>query len=84
MSDPSQAVVADTKPDVLELAPGNYFWCACGRSASKKFCDGSHKGTGFTPLAFEVTETKTVAICNCKQTQNPPFCDGSHTKLPVS
>ncbi|HEY9689191.1 MAG TPA: CDGSH iron-sulfur domain-containing protein [Coleofasciculaceae cyanobacterium] len=84
MSDPSQAVVADTKPEVLELAPGKYFWCACGRSASQKFCDGSHKGTGFTPIAFEVAETKTVAICNCKHTQNPPFCDGSHTKLSVS
>jgi CDGSH-type Zn-finger protein len=20
----------------------DYFWCACGRSASQPFCDGSH------------------------------------------
>ena len=81
MTAPNEAVIADTKPEVIELTPGKYFWCTCGRSAAKKFCDGSHQGTSFTPFAFEVTETKKVAICNCKQTQNSPFCDGSHQPL---
>ena len=76
----SEAKVVDTKPVVLELEPGNYHWCACGRSAKHPFCDGSHKGTGIVPVAFELTEPKTVALCACKRTGNPPFCDGSHAK----
>lgn len=77
----SEPVIADKKPAVLELEPGNYYWCKCGRSKTKNFCDGSHKGTDFAPLAFEISEKKQVAICNCKYTANAPFCDGSHTKL---
>ena len=77
----TQPTIADKKPAVMELEPGNYYWCSCGKSNNKSFCDGSHKGTEFTPLAFEVTENKNVAICNCKYTSNPPYCDGSHSKL---
>ena len=58
-----------------------YFWCACGRSASQPFCDGSHKGTGFTPVKFEATESKTVYLCGCKHTGDKPFCDGTHGTL---
>ncbi len=78
MNDP---IIADTKPVVMELAAGTYFWCSCGQSANQPFCDGAHKGTGLAPLKFELTETKTVALCNCKQTQNQPFCDGAHSRL---
>lgn len=74
-------VVAAKQPAVLELEPGTYYWCACGRSKSQPFCDGSHKGTGLTPMEFTTTEKKTVALCQCKQTKNPPFCDGSHKGL---
>ncbi|HEY9604965.1 MAG TPA: CDGSH iron-sulfur domain-containing protein [Allocoleopsis sp.] len=77
----SEPVIADQKPAVLELEPGTYYWCRCGQSQNKTFCDGSHKGTEFTPLAFEVTAKKTIALCNCKHTANPPYCDGAHTKL---
>lgn len=77
----NQPVIADKKPAVMELEPGTYYWCSCGKSNNKSFCDGSHKGTEFTPLAFEVTEKNNVAICNCKHTSNPPYCDGSHSKL---
>ena len=79
MSDP---VVADTKPAVLELEPGkSYWWCACGRSASQPFCDGSHAGTEFSPKAFTVEEKKRYAVCCCKRTGNSPFCDGTHSGL---
>ena len=78
MNDP---IIADTKPVVMELDAGTYFWCSCGKSAKQPFCDGAHKGTGLAPLKFELTEPKTVALCNCKQTQNKPFCDGAHTQL---
>ncbi|MGI0487873.1 CDGSH iron-sulfur domain-containing protein [Pantanalinema rosaneae CENA516] len=77
----TEPVIADTKPVVMPLEPGTYYWCSCGQAQNQPFCDGSHKDTGFTPLKFEVTEARQVALCNCKQTQNPPFCDGAHAKL---
>jgi len=73
--------IAPKEPKVLELEPGSYYWCACGRSKNQPFCDGSHKGTGITPQAFEIQEKKKVALCQCKHTKNPPFCDGSHADL---
>jgi CDGSH-type Zn-finger protein len=73
--------IADTKPHVLKLEPGTYWWCACGRSASQPFCDGSHAGTGLEPVAVTLDEPKTVALCLCKQTSNKPLCDGTHSKL---
>lgn len=30
-------------PYILEMEPGKYAWCTCGRSATQPFCDGSHK-----------------------------------------
>ena len=40
-----KAVIADRKPIKTELSAGKeYYWCACGRSASQPFCDGSHRG----------------------------------------
>jgi CDGSH-type Zn-finger protein len=58
-----------------------YFWCACGRSKKQPFCDGSHKGTGFTPTVFEATDSKDVFFCGCKHTGNKPLCDGTHSTL---
>ncbi len=79
MSDP---VVAQKGPYPVQVEAGkSYHWCACGHSANQPFCDGSHKGTGMTPLKFDATETKTVYLCGCKHTGNPPFCDGHHSKL---
>ncbi len=77
----SDAKVVDTKPVLLDLEPGTYFYCACGRSAKHPFCDGTHKGSGLTPKKFEVTEAKKVAICACKHSGGEPFCDGTHKKL---
>lgn len=53
-----------------------YWWCACGRSKTQPFCDGSHKGTSFTPLKYRAGETESKRFCVCKQTASPPFCDG--------
>ncbi|MCZ6508014.1 MAG: CDGSH iron-sulfur domain-containing protein [Acidobacteria bacterium] len=75
MSDP---VIAQRFPYVLELEPGNYFWCACGKSANQPYCDGSHKGSDFRPVLLEVTESRRVALCGCKHTGSQPLCDGSH------
>jgi len=65
-------------PYVLDLAPGIYWWCACGRSKNQPFCDGSHKVTAFAPVKFELTEQTRVALCGCKHSANKPFCDGTH------
>jgi len=77
----SEPKIVGKKPVVLELEPKTYYWCTCGESTNQPYCNGAHKGTGFTPIAFEVTETKKVALCLCKHTGNAPFCDGAHTKL---
>jgi CDGSH-type Zn-finger protein len=74
--------VAQSFPYVMEIKPGTYYWCQCGKSKSQPFCDSSHKGSGFAPRAVTITETKQVAFCGCKQTATPPFCDGSHSQLP--
>jgi CDGSH-type Zn-finger protein len=71
-------VIAHKFPVVQKTEKGTYYWCACGSSKTQPFCDGSHKGTEFTPLKVEIPETKTVAWCQCKHTKTPPFCDGSH------
>lgn len=73
--------VCQKSPKVEEVEPGTYWWCSCGLSASQPFCDGSHKGKGFSSVKVEITEKRKVAWCMCKHTANPPFCDGSHAKL---
>ena len=77
----TEPVIVERKPVVLELEPGTYYWCSCGQSQNQPFCNGAHKGTEFTPLAFDVTQKKPAALCNCKYTGTPPYCDGSHSKL---
>ena len=74
--------IAQRSPYVMEMEPGTYHWCACGRSKGQPFCDGSHAGTQFSPKEVEIKEKKRVAFCGCKHTKNPPFCDGTHSKLP--
>lgn len=78
----SQPVVYDRQPAELELEPGEYWWCSCGRSMTQPFCDGSHEGTGFEPMSVVIREKTKVWLCNCKYTKGQPFCDGSHNDLP--
>ncbi len=68
-------------PIIADCKCGTYFWCACGLSKSQPYCDGSHKGTSFSPMKQVIDEDKKLAWCGCKQTNTPPFCDGSHKKL---
>lgn len=77
----SEPTIADKKAMVMELEAGEYYWCACGKSAKQPFCDGAHKGTDISPLRFILDKKKTVPMCMCKYTEKPPYCDGAHSKL---
>jgi len=73
--------IAERSPLMMEMQPGTYFWCACGKSNNQPFCDGSHRGSEFTPKEVKIEEVQSVFWCRCKQTDNQPFCDGTHNKL---
>ncbi|HWI26434.1 MAG TPA: CDGSH iron-sulfur domain-containing protein [Stellaceae bacterium] len=79
----SQPIIAGREPATVEVKQGKtYLWCSCGRSRTQPMCDGSHVGTGLTPLEFKPPWDKKVRLCMCKQTKTPPYCDGSHLDLP--
>ena len=79
MPDP---VIAQKSPYAIEVEAGKgYWWCACGRSQSQPFCDGSHKVTEFEPVKYEAEADGTVYFCGCKNTGGKPLCDGTHAKL---
>ncbi|MEJ1157791.1 CDGSH iron-sulfur domain-containing protein [Prosthecomicrobium sp. N25] len=78
----SAAVVAQKAPYPVEVKAGeSYWWCACGRSANQPFCDGSHTGTGITPVEWVSDKDGKAFFCGCKATQKPTMCDGSHKAL---
>jgi CDGSH-type Zn-finger protein len=71
--------IAQTAPYPVEVEAGkSYFWCSCGQSANQPFCDGSHKGSEFTPVKYDATESKRVFFCGCKHSKAGATCDGSH------
>ncbi|MCK5880902.1 MAG: CDGSH iron-sulfur domain-containing protein [Sinobacterium sp.] len=78
----TKPTVAATTPSWEPLEPGKtYQWCACGLSKKQPYCDGSHAGTEFSPLAFSVEEAGKKPICWCKATKKPPYCDGAHNNI---
>jgi len=75
-------IPAQKSPYGVTLEAGKeYWWCACGRSKSQPFCDGSHKGTGLTPVGFKAEKNGEHWLCGCKSTGTKPFCDGSHNRI---
>ena len=79
MSNPESPQNAPFPVDVEEGE--NYFWCSCGKSSKQPFCDGSHKGTEFTPVKYTAEKSGKVFFCGCKVSNNSPLCDGSHKNL---
>lgn len=77
--------IAGVAPARLEVEEGKtYYWCACGKSANQPFCDGSHKGSEFSPIAYTAEQTKVVSFCTCKHSSRSPVCDGTHKTLSAS
>ncbi len=73
-----ELVATEQGPCNVALKVGRtYFWCACGRSQRQPFCDGSHAGSGFTPLSFTTQDDQDAVLCGCKSTANAPYCDCS-------
>ena len=77
----TDATIAQKAPYPTDVEAGKtYAWCACGRSATQPFCDGSHVGTGLSPVRYTASSDGTVYFCGCKQS-GTVLCDGSHTGL---
>ncbi|WP_026852305.1 CDGSH iron-sulfur domain-containing protein [Geothrix fermentans] len=81
MSDPEPHVPQKAPYQVEVEAGKTYHWCACGLSKNQPFCDGSHKGGPFTPMAYTADVTGTKWFCGCKHSGTKPMCDGTHKKL---
>ncbi len=76
------ATIAAREPIGVDVEAGKtYYWCSCGKSKSQPFCDGSHKGSSFTPLEYAAERTGRVYFCACKHSARAPLCDGSHKTL---
>jgi CDGSH-type Zn-finger protein len=74
--------IAQSAPYPVEVEEGkSYFWCACGQSSKQPFCDGSHKGSDFTPVKYTAEASKKVFFCGCKHSAKAPLCDGAHKAL---
>lgn len=82
MTEPTLPRIAATEPFAIEVEDGKtYFWCACGLSQKQPFCDGSHKGSGITPVKYTAEAARRVWFCGCKQSARAPLCDGAHKRL---
>ncbi len=78
----SQPEIAQKSPYAVQVEAGkSYWWCACGKSKGQPFCDGSHKGSEFSPVEYKAAESGTVYFCGCKHSAKGSLCDGSHKQL---
>ena len=76
----AEPICTQMAPYIIQETIGEKWWCACGRSKTQPYCDGSHAGTGFSPVPVKIERVKAVAYCGCRKTGRKPFCDGSHSR----
>ncbi len=81
MSDAIPTIAGKAPIKVAVEAGKDYWWCACGKSATQPFCDGSHKGSGFAPKQYKAEQDADAWFCTCKQSANAPLCDGTHKSV---
>ena len=62
---------------------GKKFTVPAGNQQKKPYCDDSHEmfNTEKSPIEFEASQAKRMAIYDCGQSSKRPFCNGTHTKL---
>jgi len=73
--------IAGYWPKKMEMEPGVYYYCTCGKSENQPFCNGAHKDTGFRPTKVTIEEKKMVPWCLCKVSEKGHICDGKHREL---
>jgi len=64
-----------------------YRWCSCGLSATQPWCDDSHQGSGWEPIAFVAPISGEFYMCGCKNSENKPYCFGTcrgHSRTTVT
>lgn len=80
-----ESPIIHTKHSIkVEVEKGKtYMWCSCGQSQAQPFCDGSHQGSSFLPVAYVAQKDGIVGFCGCKMSAAGCICDGSHKALTV-
>lgn len=70
-------------PYVVRCEPGKHAYCRCKQSRSFPLCDGTHRGSEFTPIKVILEHPVLVSWCACSESKNLPFCDGTHARLDI-
>ena len=72
-------------PDAAQASPygagddaGTRWWCACGRSENQPYCDGSHRGSGISPVRVDLASKGEVWYCGSKRAGARPWRDEPH------
>ena len=55
--------IAQKSPYLIDEKAGKKAFCTCGLSSKNPYCDGSHKGTGFSPKIIEEKFTELGLEC---------------------
>jgi len=75
-------IATQKSPYAVDVKAGEtYYWCACGKSSKQPLCDGTHKGSSFSPVAHVAEKNETVYFCGCRRSKKGAFCDGTHKSL---